>query len=131
MSAVADQVLRQREKAIIWTAYPHLQKAITAMLLSLGINVKPFLASLDQKQRARLVEEFNTPGEDKLQVLACSYLVSLAGYNMQGACRKVHIFDPPTGESACIQAIGRTYHIGQKYKGTTPERPNPVRLAET
>jgi superfamily II DNA/RNA helicase len=114
LSMVADQVLRQGEKAIIWTSFPHLQKALAALLCGLGIHATPFLSAMDQSQRARLVSRFNTPGENAIQVLVCSYLVSPAGYNLQGDCRFVHVFDPPSSEAARTQAIGRTYRIGQR-----------------
>jgi hypothetical protein len=55
---------------------------------------------LGQSQCTRLVNQFKPPGEDRVQVLVCSYLVSPAGYNMQDDCRFVHVFDQPSSEAA-------------------------------
>ena len=91
-----------------------MQKLPAAIFLLVGLPVKPFLATIDQGQRASLVGKFNDSADRDAMVLVCSFMVSLAGYNLQEACCYVHIFDPPTSEAARVQVIGRTFRLGQK-----------------
>ena len=113
LSVLADQVLRRREKALLFVQYPVEQKLLLALLDLVGIRASGLLAVLKPKARARMIKDFNTLGEGTCQVLVCSYKVSMAGHNLQAACRNVHLVDPPPTEAAMHQVIGRVQRMGQ------------------
>jgi hypothetical protein len=113
VALIADQVLRRQEKAIVWVAYPATQKLIVSLMAVLNIASRAFLATLDATERGNLVRAFNNE-KDPLRVLICNYVCSPAGYNLQQACRYVHLLDPPPSKSAREQAVGRTHRLGQK-----------------
>jgi hypothetical protein len=54
LSALADQVLRKGEKALVWVSYPVEQKLIAALLDMLNIRTRALLADLSAPARARL-----------------------------------------------------------------------------
>jgi hypothetical protein len=114
IAVVADQVIRCQEKAILWVQYPVEQKLLVAVLDCLNIRARALLASLTPRQRSRLIDDFNLPTLDSVQVLVCSYKVSITGHNMQGACRYVHLVDPAPTESTMHQVIGRVQRLGQR-----------------
>ena len=113
-SALADQVLRRGEKALIFVQYSVQQKLLQSLLDALGVRARALLASLSMRSRVELIDGFNTAGPDTIQVLVCSYRVSIAGHNLQNACRNLHLLDPAPTQSAMHQVIGRLQRIGQK-----------------
>jgi uncharacterized protein YpuA (DUF1002 family) len=90
------------------------QKLLEALLDMMGIRARALLALLKAKERTRLIGDFNMLGADTCQVLICSYKVSMAGHNLQNACRNVHLVDPPPTETTMNQVMGRVQRMGQK-----------------
>ena len=116
---IADQVVKRKEKAIIWSLYPLEQLIIREILVSFGIDTRVLASDLTQGQKSDLVKNFNSP--DVCQVLIASYTANGAGLNLQQSCHNVHLFDPAPSANAQEQAIGRTYRLGQPRKVTVIE----------
>ena len=116
---IADQVVKRKEKAIIWSLYPLEQLIIRELLVSFGIDARVLASDLTQGQKSDLVKNFNSP--EVCQVLIASYTANGAGLNLQQSCHNVHLFDPAPSANAQEQAIGRTYRLGQPRKVTVVE----------
>jgi hypothetical protein len=116
---IADQVVKRKEKAIVWSLYPLEQLIIREILVSFGIDARVLASDLTQGQKSDLVKNFNSP--DICQVLIASYTANGAGLNLQQSCHNVHLFDPAPSANAQEQAIGRTYRLGQPRKVTVIE----------
>ena len=114
LAGMADDVIRRQEKVLVWVQYPAEQKLVVAMLDLLGIKAAALLASLAARQRSRLIAEFNRASTEGIQVLVCSYKVSITGHNMQHACSRVHMVDPAPTEATLEQTVGRVQRLGQR-----------------
>jgi hypothetical protein len=109
---ITEQVLKMKEKAIVWCLFPAQQVFVAAALCLANIDAQVFHAGLTPTERANLVREFNE-SKDTCMVLVCSYSVNSSGLNLQHLCRNVHLFDTPISEAIKRQAIGRTWRLGQ------------------
>lgn len=110
---ILDQVVLQKEKAIVWTLFPAQQAFVGAMLRLVGIDARIFSANLSSLERSELVQLFNESRTEAM-VLVCSYSVNSAGLNLQHLCRNVHLFETALSEAIMMQAIGRVRRIGQR-----------------
>jgi SNF2 family DNA or RNA helicase len=108
---IADQVIKRKEKAVIWVLYPIEQLLVTAILRCMGVDAYAFLSTLNPTERSNLQHEFNN-NPDWCTALGSSYRCSGIGMNLQKIGRFVHLLDPAPTEAAQNQAVGRSYRVG-------------------
>jgi hypothetical protein len=114
VAGLADQVIKRKEKAIIWVLFPFMQIFLQAILRLLRIDAVAFLSTMSPKSRRDTVEAFNK-SDDRCEVLICNYTSNSCGLNLQHKCHNVYIFDNSPSASAWHQAIGRTFRAGQPH----------------
>jgi hypothetical protein len=111
--------LIKKQKAIVWTLYPYEQLFLEAFLNVQGIQARAYISTLDPSERQELQRDFNSPHmtsttRPKVEVLVASYFTNGVGLNLHEDCSSCHLFDQPPSQAARIQAIGRTYRLGQR-----------------
>jgi hypothetical protein len=112
MLNIADEVVKRKEKAIVWTLYPDEQLILREIMSYFGIDARILSSDLSSTDHVSLTRSFNEPGGT--QVLLASYTTNCAGLNLQKECRNVHLLDPATNANTEKQAIGRCYRLGQQ-----------------
>jgi len=88
-----------------------MAKLLKEIYRMMGFEAARFSSDMDAKQREDLQGRFNT--KDPPNVFIVTYDLGGVGLNLQGACYRPHLFDPPLTQAEREQAIGRTYRLGQ------------------
>jgi SNF2 family DNA or RNA helicase len=110
---ISHQVLVEKQKAIVWCAFPATQAYVAACLLEGGIDTRVFHSGLTNSDRHVLVDQF-TKETITCMVLVCSLSVNAHGLNLHALCSICHLFDLAFSDSVRDQAIGRLRRLGQQ-----------------
>lgn len=87
LKAVADQVVTDEEKVMMWCQYPASQLFFYGALSLLQLDVRLYTADMSAALRTATVQGFT------MQPKAA--MVGSCGLNLQHMCRHVHPFDTP------------------------------------
>ncbi|KAI9777978.1 MAG: hypothetical protein M1816_004376 [Peltula sp. TS41687] len=107
------------EKLIIWCNFPVSQWIVTLFCLLHDIEARAYASTANSspKQRADMVDQFNTPmsqtSRKPIKVLVMSFLVSGLGLNLWAQCHENIVMENSNSYASEYQAWCRVRRIGQ------------------
>ena len=108
---VGIQVIRDREKALIWCQLPAATVLLYAIFRMLRIDVVVITAHQKPEERDRIIDRFNGD-DDSAMVLIMTYAVGSTGLNLQHRCWRVHVIESAHNLGTLAQAVGRARRLG-------------------
>ena len=105
------QVIRDQEKAIVWTSNPAVQRLVFEVCKFLHMKPVLLAAALTTEERRTSLRLFNESNNEGM-VLIANYNCGSAGLNLQHKCFRVHVFEQPPNEGILTQALGRSRRFG-------------------
>jgi len=109
--SIIEQILDQKEKAIIFTQYKKMGDLLVSMLKDeFKMDVPFFHGSVTRTRRDEMVEAFQTKEDIKLMII--SLKAGGTGLNLTAATNVIH-YDLWWNPAVEDQATDRTYRIGQ------------------
>lgn len=110
---IADLIVLQGRKLVIWCAVPANQLLLQGCLSLLGIGNVCYSSELDRKARTSSVKAFT---EDiKCKVFLGSWYVGSTGLNLQAQANHALEFDHPWSMGVQVQGRGRLRRMAQLY----------------
>jgi hypothetical protein len=110
---VAELVVVQKKKVLIWVALPAVQLLLLGIFRALGIDAIAYTADLNMKERNDATSAFNKE-KDKAMILIGTFDVGSAGLNLQYLCHYAVFFDSAPNRGMASQASGRLWRMNQK-----------------
>ena len=108
---VLSKVVRDREKAFVFCQTPASTLLIYTALKLKNIDVVLLATHQPDRERRRMIDEFNFNSERKM-VLVTVYALASTGLNLQKDCWRVHCVESSHNLGIKEQAIGRVCGIG-------------------
>ncbi|KAI4124020.1 MAG: hypothetical protein LQ341_007121 [Variospora aurantia] len=106
-----DQVIRDKEKALIVCQLPAVSVYLLEVLKILDIKAEAYAAFQSMEEKQSIIDRFNTPGS-VLRVLIIPYALAGFGLNLQKDCWRIHAIECAWNLAALEQAIGRIRRLG-------------------
>ncbi|TGO15991.1 hypothetical protein BTUL_0033g00290 [Botrytis tulipae] len=108
---VTHIVMFLETKVVIWVEYPHQQLLLELFFSALGLRTESLHATLPDKQRHALVDNFNTTEDISASIV--TYPTCSVGLNIQEKCYFNIIFEPAVLIQVQNQVIYRIIRISQ------------------
>jgi len=109
--SIIEQILEQKEKAIIFTQYKEMGDLLASMMKDeFKIDIPFFHGSVSRIKRDQMVEEFQS--DDNIKLMIISLKAGGTGLNLTAATNVIH-YDLWWNPAVEDQATDRTYRIGQ------------------
>lgn len=107
-----DEIVKKKQKAIIWTIFIQNAKELRSYLENQGIPSKLLIGEVDQSDREKVVAKFNDPRNQEFQVVIANPFAVAESISLHKGCHNAIYMERDYNCSNFLQSKDRIHRVG-------------------
>jgi len=116
---VEEEIIKKREKVIIWTIFINNAEKLHDYLLRNNIKSRLLIGSISQEEKEKTIKDFNNPDNDDFSVVIANPFTVAESISLHKGCHNAIYFERDYNAAYYLQSRDRIHRVGLSSDTTT------------